>query len=84
MKRGLLSLAVGLVWFPCAKSQQASPAVHWTFEGDEGPSHWGDLDTTYVACKMEQQQSPIDIRHVKKAPLPPIEFASLGSAQDCR
>src|SRR4029077_18318494 len=77
MKRGLLFFAVAIVWVgvPCARSQQASLAAHWTYEGDEGPSHWGDLDSTYVKCKVGQQQSPIDIRHAEKASLPPIEFA---------
>ncbi|MFB5759233.1 carbonic anhydrase [Paenibacillus medicaginis] len=45
-----------------AAASQASPA-HWTYEGDTGPEHWGELDEDYLACKNGTQQSPIDIKH---------------------
>jgi carbonic anhydrase len=35
--------------------------VHWTYEGNEGPEHWGDLSPDYALCKSGETQSPIDI-----------------------
>lgn len=37
------------------------PAVHWTYEGAEGPEHWGDLDPAWAVCKTGQGQTPIDL-----------------------
>ena len=48
--------------------------TEWSYSGPKGPEHWGDLDPDYAACKSGKAQSPIDIRGVRKAPLPPIEF----------
>ena len=36
-------------------------AVHWTYAGDLGPEHWGDLSPDFAACKSGRMQSPIDI-----------------------
>jgi carbonic anhydrase len=40
------------------------PAVHWTYEGDEGPVAWGELSPEYAACAKGQSQSPIDLPSV--------------------
>lgn len=34
---------------------------HWTYEGEEGPAHWGNLSPDYTACSTGKSQSPIDI-----------------------
>jgi len=39
----------------------AAGAVHWTYEGEEGPQHWGSLSPDYAACASGLEQSPIDI-----------------------
>ena len=58
-----------------ALPQEARPVEHhWSYDGDEGPTHWGDLKPDYSVCKLGQRQSPIDIRDAKKASLPPIQF----------
>lgn len=33
----------------------------WSYEGETGPEHWGDLDPTYVLAKTGKEQSPIDL-----------------------
>lgn len=48
--------------------------THWSYEGTEGPEHWGDLDPEYAACEAGHEQSPIDIRDVKKVALPAMRF----------
>jgi carbonic anhydrase len=45
-----------------AIAAHASP-THWTYEGDTGPEHWGELEEDYLACKNGTQQSPINIEH---------------------
>lgn len=35
--------------------------IHWTYEGEEGPAHWGELSPDFAACSAGLQQSPIDI-----------------------
>jgi carbonic anhydrase len=47
---------------------------HWSYDGDEGPSYWGDLSLDFAKCKNGHHQSPIDIRSPHKADLPPIRF----------
>ena len=49
---------------------------HWTYEGEEGPEHWGDLDASFETCKTGHLQSPIDIpaASIKAEPLDPIRF----------
>lgn len=35
--------------------------VHWTYQGDAGPDHWGDLAPEFAACKTGHMQSPVDL-----------------------
>jgi carbonic anhydrase len=54
-------------WQSGASAQDATPAAptptpaHWTYEGEEGPEHWGELDPTYEMCSAGKEQSPIDV-----------------------
>lgn len=49
--------------------------VHWTYEGEEGPSHWGHLSPAYAACDHKSGQSPIDIRRVGTGTVTPLKLA---------
>jgi carbonic anhydrase len=33
----------------------------WSYSGENGPDHWGDLSAEYALCKSGALQSPIDI-----------------------
>jgi len=35
--------------------------AHWTYEGEKGPEHWGDLNPDFAACTNGKEQSPINI-----------------------
>jgi carbonic anhydrase len=35
--------------------------VHWSYEGETDPKHWGDLSPANSACVNGQEQSPINI-----------------------
>ncbi len=55
-------------------------SVHWGYEGETGPEHWGQLSHDFETCSTGHNQSPIDISesvktaddikiHYKKSPL---------------
>jgi carbonic anhydrase len=44
---------------PTASTAPTKSAAHFTYEGAEGPEHWGDLDSTFAACKSGTKQSPV-------------------------
>ncbi len=54
----------------------APHAAKWSYQGDTGPSHWGDLDPAWRIARTGKRQSPIDFvrEDVKAAALPPIVF----------
>ncbi len=35
--------------------------AHWSYEGETGPEHWGDINPDYAACTNGKEQSPINI-----------------------
>lgn len=47
----------GVPWRQIAWAEGA----HWTYEGPEGPAHWGDISAEFGACSRGQRQSPIDL-----------------------
>lgn len=44
-----------------AKEANSTPTAHWSYEGDTGPEHWGELTPAYSACANGREQSPINI-----------------------
>jgi carbonic anhydrase len=46
---------------------------HWTYEGEEGPEHWGNLPG-YETCGVGKSQSPIDISAPAEKDLANIVF----------
>lgn len=57
-----------------ACSPKAEVAPHWTYEGEEGPEHWGELDPSYAACGTGTSQSPIDVSTPAEQDLANIAF----------
>ena len=65
-------LLTALALFPTtAAAQWKTP---WSYQGPDGPEHWGGLDPAYAACQAGKEQSPIDIRGAQKAALPALRF----------
>lgn len=54
--------------------------AHWSYEGETGPEHWGDLSPTYRIAKEGRRQSPIDVVWTKAevSDLPPLVFHYLS------
>lgn len=71
----------GIVRLICAGALAATVAitasaaeVHWSYEGEAGPEHWGDLSPDYHLCKDGKQQSPVDIAKTTEKNLGKISF----------
>ena len=59
---------------PLTAAEHSHAGHEWSYEGEQGPTHWGDVKSDYAVCKTGKNQSPIDITSATKADLPPIEF----------
>lgn len=77
-KRTLVSifacLTVGSTSVQSASAQAKANPQEWSYEGREGPAHWGDLAADYATCRLGLRQSPIDIRDARQESLQPIKF----------
>ncbi|WP_456400605.1 carbonic anhydrase [Persephonella sp.] len=53
----------------------------WSYHGEHGPEHWGDLKEDYIMCKIGKNQSPVDINRIVEAELKNIKinYSSGGS-----
>lgn len=54
--------------------ETSSSPAHWTYEGEEGPAHWGELDPAYEMCGKGKSQSPIDISSPNEQDIANIVF----------
>jgi carbonic anhydrase len=75
-RRHALKALAGLALCPiCASAGFAADGAHWSYQGETGPGHWGDIDAASKVCSAGSQQSPIDITTSIKAQLPPLKIA---------
>jgi len=47
---------------------------HWTYEGDEGAAHWGELKPEFQACSIGKEQSPINLAKPVHAKLSKLDI----------
>ncbi|MEY2863627.1 MAG: hypothetical protein RLY58_1334 [Pseudomonadota bacterium] len=52
----LLSVLCAVLTVPSAWADSR----HWEYDGEEGPTHWADLDPSFSSCNSKNQ-SPIDL-----------------------
>ena len=57
------------------KSAEKSHSIHWSYEGEYGPEHWGDIKPDYSKCKGGQRQSPVGIALTEKSKLESINVS---------
>jgi len=57
-----------------AQEEHHDEAPHWTYEGEEGPGHWGELSPDFVLCMDGTAQSPIDVTDASELDLVNIDF----------
>ena len=58
----ILSLSLILPITAVASEKPGTHKAAWSYSGDTGPAHWGDLSPAYNTCKTGKNQSPIDIK----------------------
>jgi carbonic anhydrase len=56
------------------EASREEQARHWSYDGEEGPTHWGKLNPAWAQCDSGKRQSPIDIHDGIKVDLEPIKF----------
>ncbi|MBR0829221.1 carbonic anhydrase family protein [Bradyrhizobium manausense] len=79
-RRDALKAFAALALCPLCKPAFAAEGAHWSYEGGNGPTKWGDLDAANKACSIGAQQSPIDIDHPIKSQLPTLKLSWPKSA----
>lgn len=60
----------------------AGDKPHWTYSGEEGPEHWGNLSAEYSLCGSGKNQSPINLSGMIDAKLPALKFAYTTAATE--
>ena len=51
---------------------QGEQMAQWGYLSEEGPSHWGQLSPAYTSCSRGRNQSPVDLKGLIEAELPPL------------
>ena len=79
MQRFLLGWTLILALLGCRASEKAPPPAPpalpaWSYAGENGPEHWGDLSPAYALAKTGKQQSPVNIDTFQtlRRDLPPL------------
>jgi len=55
---------------------------HWSYEGEEGPDHWGALSDEFKSCSDGLNQSPVDLAGAVNAELPELVFEYYSNPVD--
>lgn len=75
--RSLVRIAGLLALIGVASVQARDPLASetpWSYSGETGPQHWGELAPSYARCATGQLQSPIDIRTTERIAYTPLMF----------
>jgi len=59
---------------PSSDVSRAPHQVHWSYAGETGPSHWGELTEEFATCATGRRQSPIDLAGPTPRDLPDVVF----------
>lgn len=70
----------GIHWSEPRRTAPKPPAKkkphpeHWSYQGEGGPEHWGEMKPEFSTCSRGKRQSPIDIRDGIAVQLDPVQF----------
>ena len=57
-----------------AEAPHAERHAHWTYDGSEGPDHWGEMEAKFSTCSSGKNQSPVNLTDFIQAELKPLTF----------
>ena len=57
-----------------SRQERGAGGRDWSYEGETGPEHWGELSPRYSLCKDGKEQSPIDIAGPFNEAAPDLSF----------
>ncbi|MEE9352540.1 MAG: carbonic anhydrase family protein [Thiotrichaceae bacterium] len=61
MKKSFHTLVSACALIAITSVYAEKPAAQWSYEGQTGPEHWGELSPEHSTCSSGKNQSPIDI-----------------------
>lgn len=75
-----LSLTVGLTGCSALNSEKEDDQkhksqqhrLHWTYQGEQGPAHWAQIDEKFATCGSGKNQSPINLTAMLEGDLPAL------------
>ncbi|MBN1963654.1 MAG: carbonic anhydrase family protein [Anaerolineae bacterium] len=59
---------------PAEGDHAESEVPHWSYAGDTGPDHWGELEADYALCATGEAQSPVLLIAGTEEDIPDIVF----------
>jgi carbonic anhydrase len=77
MKNMLFLISLTLISFHSL--QAAEEGAHWSYQGDDGPEHWGELSEKYKLCREGMNQSPVNLVADFNVDLPELVFEYHGT-----
>lgn len=78
-RRTVAILVAGALTLALGAGATLANGTHWTYEGEEGPAHWAELDPGYSRCVDMSAQSPINIVNPVKTDLKNLTFVYAGT-----
>ena len=69
------SSAFGLGAASLQKAIASEGSIEWGYVGEGAPEHWGELSSTYTACRTGLQQSPVNLQGAIGANLANVEIS---------
>lgn len=74
-----IAALLGVILINIGSAQAGATEVHWDYEGESGPEHWGGLSAEFTACSEGRNQSPVDLVAGFHVELPELIFNYHGT-----